>query len=201
MNNLPVNPKTWADGLSAAVNALYANEFKISEDRLLEKTMDLLLEANFTLWRYEDDARRTDVPDNVIAGLKRKIDRENQKRNDLIDTIDSILREDLEQKARVPGPSAPLNSETPGSLFDRLTILALRSRNLGKEILRKDADSAHIEKCSRMLEQVKERTIDLTKCLEELLNDYYSGRKKLKSYKQHKLYNDPKLNPSLRKSF
>ena len=151
------------------------------------------------LWGLEDEARRKDMPDKYIAELKRKIDRENQRRNDLIDALDALIREDVENKLGSIDQNLPMNSENPGSLYDRLTILALRAYNLKKEINRKDIDIAHIERCSKMLEQVLEKSEDLLKCLKELMDDIYSGRKKIKSYKQHKLYNDPALNPALRK--
>jgi len=167
---------------------------------LFENTLNQLLVSNFKLWRYEDDARRRDVPDSEIAGLKRKIDKENQNRNDIIDNIDALFQEDIINYLKKTNDSLPLNSETPGSIFDRLTILALRTYNLEKEIKREDASKAHVDRCKTMLEKVRERSRDLVKCLEILLDDYYSGRKRLKSYKQHKLYNDPELNPSLRKN-
>jgi chromosome segregation ATPase len=189
----------WFKALSGAILSLYKGEKKNPGTSLLEKTLDELLVANFKVWGYEDEVRRKDLPDKDIADLKRNIDRDNQKRNDLVDTIDAILRDDIGEKLKSVNSSLSLNSETPGSIFDRLTVLGLRTHSLKKEIERKDADISHIERCSRMLEEVRERSQDLLRCLEELLEDYYSGRKILKSYKQHKLYNDPDLNPSLRK--
>jgi len=144
---------------------------------MLEKTMDELLITNFTLWGYEDNARRTDLSDKEIAGLKRKIDGENQKRHNLMDNIDALFREDLEEKLKTIDRSLPLNSETPASILDRLTILALRSYHLKKETERKDTDKSHIERCSCMLKEVKERSEDLLSCIEQLLIDYYISGK------------------------
>jgi hypothetical protein len=189
----------WFRSVDNLVEELYGGSFKNTGSTAIEKTILDLLTANFTLWGYEDEARRKNVPDSYIAELKRKIDKENQKRNDLIDTLDTVIREDVEKKLGSIDQNLPMNSETPGSLYDRLTILALRSYNLKKEISRKDADINHIERCSKMLEQIIEKSEDLLKCLKELMDDIYSGRKKIKSYKQHKLYNDPTLNPALRK--
>jgi hypothetical protein len=189
----------WFRSVNSMVEDLYDKNFKNTGSTPIEKTIVDLLTANFTLWGYEDEARRKNVPDNYIAELKRKIDKENQKRNDIIDTLDGLIREDVEKKLGSIDQSLPMNSETPGSLYDRLTILALRSYNLKKEISRKDADISHIERCSKMLDQVEERSKDLLKCLKELMDDIYTGKKKIKSYKQHKLYNDPALNPALRK--
>ncbi|MDP2921159.1 MAG: DUF4254 domain-containing protein [Candidatus Omnitrophota bacterium] len=189
----------WFKSINNLVEELYSNSFKNTGATAIEKTIIDLLAANFTLWGYEDEARRKDVPDKQIADIKRKIDKENQRRNDIIDTLDALIREDVEKKLGAIDQALPMNSENPGSLYDRLTILALRSYNLKKEINRKDAGIAHIERCSKMLEQVEERSKDLLKCLKELMEDIYSGRKKIKSYKQHKMYNDPALNPALRK--
>jgi hypothetical protein len=200
MDKIPINVKTWFESLPDSVYNLYEGSFLMGGTTLFENTLNQLLVSNFKLWGYEDDARRKDVPDSVIAGLKRKIDKENQNRNDIIDNIDALFQEDIINYLKKTNDSLPLNSETPGSIFDRLTILALRTYNLEKEIAREDAAKAHIDRCKTMLEKVRERSRDLVKCLDILLDDYYSGRKRLKSYKQHKLYNDPELNPSLRKA-
>ena len=189
----------WLKSINNLVEDLYNKDFKNTGSTPIEKTIIDLLAANFTLWGYEDEARRKNVSNDYIADLKRKIDKENQKRNDLIDTIDALIKEDIEKKLGSIDQNLPMNSENPGSLYDRLTILALRSYNLKKEINRKDIDIPHIERCSKMLEQVQERSSDLLKCLKELMDDIYSGRKKIKSYKQHKMYNDPALNPAMRK--
>ncbi|MCX5687197.1 MAG: DUF4254 domain-containing protein [Candidatus Omnitrophica bacterium] len=191
--------KKWFKSVNTLVEDLYNNDFKNTGSTPIEKTIIDLLLANFTLWGFEDEARRQNVLDNYIAELKRKIDKENQRRNDIIDNLDALIREDVEKKLGSIDQALPMNSENPGSLYDRLTILALRNYNLKKEINRKDIDITHIEKCSKMLEQVNERSSDLLKCLKELMDDIYSGRKKIKSYKQHKMYNDPSLNPALRK--
>ena len=200
MAEFPINIYKWFQSLPYSIVTLYSGgEFKNLGTALLDKALNDLLITNFKLWGYEDEARRKDLPDKDIANLKRNIDRDNQKRNDIMDNIDALLREDVEKNIESIDQSAPLNSETPASIFDRLTILALRTHSLKKEIERKDVDKSHIERCAHMLKEVEERSEDLLECLETLLEDYYSGRKRLKSYKQHKLYNDPDLNPALRK--
>ena len=189
----------WFKSINELVEDLYNSNFKNTGSTPIEKTIIDLLVANFTLWGYQDQARRKDIPDKHIAELKRKIDKENQRRNDIIDAIDKLIKQDVEKEIGPIDQNQPMNSENPGSIYDRLTILALRSYNLKTEINRNDTDMAHIERCSKMLEQVEERSKDLLKCLKELMDDIYSGRKKIKSYKQHKMYNDPALNPALRK--
>ncbi len=199
MNNLILNPYKWFELLSNIIESLYSSNFKNISTTLLDKTLNELIATNFQLWRYEDEARRKDVDDKYIASLKRNIDKHNQKRHNFMNSIDAILQKDIEKRIKPSTKSIPLNSETPASIFDRLIVLALRTYHLEKETKRKDANSDHLKRCSIMLEEVKERSKDLLKCLEDLLLDYYSGRKKLKAYKEYKLYNDPSLNPSLRK--
>lgn len=195
----PIDPKTWFESLSGSIYNLYAGAFRMGGANLFENTLNQLLVSNFKIWGYEDEVRRKDLPDAEIANLKRKIDKENQNRNDIIDNIDALLQEDILNMRKKIDKALPLNTETPGSVFDRLTILALRSHSLRKEIERKDANDVHVNRCKGILKEIGERSRGLVKCLAELLEDYYSGRKQLKSYKQHKLYNDPGLNPSLRK--
>lgn len=198
-NKLPFDIRSWFKSLPDLISQFYTGNFKNQTDTTLNKILDTIMIANFTLWGYEDQARRNDLRDKEIVNLKRNIDKENQRRNNLIDYLDMLLLQDIEKKLKSIDNKAPLNSETPASIFDRLTILALRSYHLKKETNRKDADTVHIKKCSSMFKQVEEHSRDLLKCLKDLLEDYYSGKKRLKSYKQHKLYNDPELNPALRK--
>jgi hypothetical protein len=153
---------------------------------------------NATLWGYEDEVRRTDITDTEIVKYKRLIDRENQLRNDHIDKADSVLRDLLSGAGLNKDDSLPLNTETPGSVFDRLTITALRVYHLGLEIDRDDATGGHKEKCSKKKAEVLDRAGDLITSLEELLDDIFSGKKRLKSYGTHKLYNDPETNPAVR---
>ena len=199
MTKAILNPSEWFKSLPYLIKSLYSKEFKNTDTILLDKTLNELVVISFELWSHEDEARRTDTSDKNIADIKRNIDKRNQKRHNLIDSIDMLLQKEIEKKVTPVNESIPLNSETPGSIFDRLIVLALRSYHLEKETKRKDADIAHIKRCHFMLKEVAERSEDLLKCLKDLLLDYYSGRKRLKSYKEHKLYNDPSLNPSLRK--
>ncbi|MFC1508545.1 DUF4254 domain-containing protein [Candidatus Omnitrophota bacterium] len=199
MINLPLKPHKWFEELPDSIDSLYNRSFNKAVSSIVEKNLNELLVTNFTLWGFEDEARRKDVPDQEIANLKRNIDRENQKRHNLIDKIDELLREDIKDKSKGSNDTLPLNTETPASILDRLIILALRKYHLKKETERKDTDVSHTKRCILMLKETEERSADLLISLEELLIAYYSGKKRLKSYKEHKLYNDPSLNPALRK--
>jgi len=154
---------------------------------------------NYLLWHEEDQARRTDVDDSVIARVKRTIDRLNQCRNDAIEMVDEAILEDLGALG-LRADRAPINTETPGSVFDRLSIAALRIYHLDEELRRDDVDGAHTENVLAKLGRFREQRDDLIAALDALLDDIYAGRKRLKVYRQFKLYNDPTLNPAVYRS-
>ena len=150
---------------------------------------------NRLLWEEEDLARRRNVSDAEIAGNKRNIDRYNQKRNDAIERIDEQLLHLL--SAVRPGPDARLNSETPGAMIDRLSILSLRIRQMRLQAERNDVARAHIDGCLAKLARLNEQRTDLASCLDRLLADCASGTSHFKVYRQFKMYNDPALNPAI----
>ena len=153
--------------------------------------------ANFDLWNREDQARRRDVADSVIAEVKRAIDGLNQRRNDLVETMDDMLLSELSRRRIVPGPGAEQFSETPGSMIDRLSILALKVYHMNLQAERTDAGAEHVAKCAGKRDVLIEQRGDLTACLSRLLVRIESGAAVLKVYRQFKMYNDPNLNPAL----
>ena len=153
--------------------------------------------TNFDLWHEEDKARDPVASDAIIATLKRSIDRLNQKRNDEIEKIDEALQEELGQLSVRIMADARLNSETPGSMIDRLSISALKIYHMDEETKRVDASSEHQKNCEAKLMLLQEQRRDLGKCLMEFLEDLVFGRKSLKVYRQMKMYNDSSLNPVL----
>lgn len=154
-------------------------------------------QKNFLLWHQEDIARSPNVGDSVIAEVKRAIDRLNQERNDHVERIDEFLLAQLKAWGTVPRPRAKLNTETPGSAIDRLSVLALRIYHMEEQAHRTDADAEHRAKAEKRLEILNVQLADLAKALQDLLNDIFAGRKRLKVYRQFKMYNDPTLNPYL----
>lgn len=166
----------------------------------LNESLRELLVHNATLWGYEDEVRRTDIGDQEVAHYKRLIDQENQRRNNAIDQTDAILLERVRQAGVDQDASLPLNTETPGSAFDRLIILQLRRYHLGREIARADATDEHRRRCVERQREVEERVADLAGSLQALLNDIFAGRRRLKAYSAHKLYNDPETNPAVRQA-
>lgn len=151
---------------------------------------------NFLLWHEEDKARRTDVDDSAIATVKRAIDRLNQQRNDLIEKLDEAILAELSKT--VPEPATEtINSETPGSIVDRISIMSLKVYHMDEDSRRDDIDDDHRQRSRHRLAVLKLQRHDLNGALEQLLNDYATGRKRMKLYKQFKMYNDPALNPEL----
>jgi hypothetical protein len=154
-------------------------------------------EQNYRLWHEEDIARSEDVCDARLADVKRKIDKLNQRRNDLIEQLDELLIEQLAEADVQPQADARLNTETPGSVIDRLSILALRIFHMRRQFERVDVDQQHRDKSKTRLDVLNQQRTDLLQSLRELLDDVFSGRKCLKVYRQMKMYNDPTLNPYL----
>ncbi|MEO6422882.1 MAG: DUF4254 domain-containing protein [Candidatus Nitrotoga sp.] len=162
---------------------------------------------NCLLWAQEDLARRIKVSDIDIANNKRAIDRYNQARNDAIECIDEQLLIALELvdaiSVRTDSPivkvrkGARLNSETAGSMVDRMSILALKICAMHQQTERMDVDETHHLMCHRKLVRLQEQRSDLGGCLDDLIADTQAGRAYFKVYRQFKMYNDPHLNPVL----
>ena len=153
--------------------------------------------VNFELWHQEDKARDPDAPDSKIAAVKRAIDVLNQRRNDMIEQMDQYLLTVLHKNNIQYTADAEMNSETPGSIIDRLSINALKIYHMDEEIQRPNVVDEHRKKCSVKLSVLNDQRNDLTKSLETLLADLNNGKKRLKVYQQMKMYNDENLNPIL----
>ncbi len=155
---------------------------------------------NFRLWHEEDKARESGAKDTAIATVKRTIDKFNQQRNDAVERIDEFLVGALAEAGVAAPPDAPMNTETPGSVVDRLSILSLKVFHMREEAQRKDADAPHRRKAAERLAILEQQRVDLATALRALLDDLAHGRKRLKVYRQMKMYNDPTLNPVLYRS-
>jgi hypothetical protein len=162
---------------------------------------------NSLLWAEEDLARRTTVAAAEIAANKRAIDGYNQARNDATERVDELLLVALglvdEVSARTDAPvsrvpaGARLNSETAGSMIDRLSIMALKVYAMRAQTQRRDVDEAHRKASSVKLARLQQQRHDLAGCLDALLADAAAGRVYFKVYRQFKMYNDARFNPEL----
>jgi hypothetical protein len=200
--------------------------------------------ANFELWHIEDEARKPGATDAELAAVKRRVDKTNQRRNDLAEQLDRALLAWLAEASRddasgaqenpagakapshgedfsarlkscpdtkltqdtlgnrgvsgpLPNPSAPLHSESPGLIIDRLSILALKIYHTREEAERADAPEGHAQRNQQRLAILEEQRADLAGCLDALWHETLAGSRRFKLYRQLKMYNDPSLNPAV----
>jgi hypothetical protein len=152
--------------------------------------------ANFDLWHIEDEARRPGATDAELAAVKRRIDLTNQLRNDLVEDLDKMLLRWLEKRG-LPNVAAPLHSETPGLIIDRLSILSLKIFHTREEAERSHAPEGHSERNRERLAILEKQRRDLAGCLGDLWKEVLDGKRRFELYRQMKMYNDPSLNPAI----
>jgi len=146
-------------------------------------------------WHLEDIIREPGINPVTALQIKRKIDKSNQERTDMVEIIDSHF---LQQYSNVQlQPGAGFNTESPAWAIDRLSILALKVYHMQAETERKDAAPQHREACSEKLVILLQQQEDLSSAIDELLGEIEQGKKYIKLYRQMKMYNDPSLNPVL----
>lgn len=146
-------------------------------------------------WHLEDIIRDPDIDPGKALAIKRRIDKSNQDRTDLVELIDSYFLDRYKNTAI--RPDARINTESPAWAIDRLSILHLKIYHMRQETARTDTQEAHRRQCEKKLQVLLEQQKDLSTAIEELIRDIEAGRKYMKVYKQMKMYNDPDLNPVL----
>ena len=146
-------------------------------------------------WHLEDIVRDPEVPLEEAIAIKRRIDRSNQVRTDMVEDIDSYFLE--QYKDVTPDSGATINTESPAWAIDRLSILALKLWHMREQAERADASEEHRSRAASKLAVLEEQRIDLSAAIDQLLDDIAAGRKYMKVYRQMKLYNDPSTNPAL----
>jgi hypothetical protein len=147
--------------------------------------------ANYDLWHEEDLARAPDATDADLARIKRAIDALNQTRNDRMEAMDRLLL----AAAGAQNPGAPLHSESPGLILDRLSILALKLYHTAEESRRANAPEEHRQRNLDRLQLLEDQRADLAACLDALWIEVLAGKRRFKLFRQLKMYNDPELNP------
>ena len=148
-------------------------------------------------WHFEDIIRDPEIDPVEALALKRRIDKSNQDRTDLVEQIDSYFRE-LYKEVKVDA-DARINTESPAWAVDRLSILALKIYHMKEQAERTDATPEHVAKCKAKLSVLLEQQKDLSTAIDQLLEDIAAGRKYMKVYRQMKMYNDVDTNPVLYK--
>ena len=146
-------------------------------------------------WHMEDIIRDPDIAPAAAVALKRRIDKSNQDRTDMVEEIDTRFRT-LFADVR-PLPDATINTESPAWAVDRLSILALKLWHMDEQARRTDVSDEHRARCSAKLDVLREQQLDLGTAIDQLLADIAAGKKYMKVYRQMKLYNDAATNPAL----
>lgn len=173
------------------VNSSYVNPYNLDtlEYLLFEKCW-----IDTVQWHLEDLIRNPNIDSNKGLELKHRIDKSNQNRTDIVEKVDdyyfSIFKNTSEKDSK-------LNTESPGWVVDRLSILNLKIYHMNEQVERKNVTAEHILNCEKKMVVLQNQRIDLSNSFDELLEEYKEGIKKMKVYRQMKMYNDSNLNPEL----
>ena len=163
----------------------------------IEHTLFLKSWIDTVQWHYEDIIRDPNIQPDAGMEMKRKIDKSNQHRTDVVEQLDdyyiSIFKE------ITPHPNAKLNTESPGWVVDRISILCLKIYHMKEQVDRKDTDDSHKQQCQLKLNILLDQKKDISKSFNDLLEEVQNGEKQIKVYRQMKMYNDDTLNPVLYK--
>lgn len=186
--NLAINDYHVKDNVDTQINNPYDRDS-------IENRLYLKCWIDTVQWHLEDIIRDPHIDHVEALNLKRRIDRSNQDRTDLVEQIDSYFR--MIYNDVKPLADATINTESPAWAVDRLSILALKIYHMKEQVDRSDASDEHIDKCQKKLNVLLEQQVDLGTAIDQLLDDIKAGRKYMKVYRQMKMYNDPSTNPIL----
>ena len=186
--NLAINDYHVKDNVDTQINNPYDRDS-------IENRLYLKCWIDTVQWHLEDIIRDPHIDPVEALNLKRRIDRSNQDRTDLVEQIDSYFR--MIYNDVKPLADATINTESPAWAVDRLSILALKIYHMKEQVDRSDASDEHIDKCQKKLNVLLEQQVDLGTAIDQLLDDIKAGRKYMKVYRQMKMYNNPSTNPIL----
>ena len=186
--NQAINDYHVTDNIDTPIN----NPF---DEGTIENRLYLKCWIDTVQWHFEDIIRDPQIDPVEALTLKRRIDKSNQDRTDLVEQIDSYFREKYSQVKVLP--DARINTESPAWAVDRLSILALKIYHMKEQVNRPEATVEHKAKCQAKLNVLLEQQVDLSTAIDQLLEDIEAGRKYMKVYRQMKMYNDPSTNPVL----
>jgi len=174
------------------VNAPINNKYELKS---IEYYLYLKNWIDTVQWHLEDIIRDPQIDPVAALALKRRIDKSNQDRTDLVELIDSYLFDQYKDIAVTS--NARINTESPAWAIDRLSILHLKIYHMQQEVDRQDSSVEHLAQCKTKLNILLEQKEDLSASIQQLIEDIAKGVKRMKVYKQMKMYNDPDLNPVL----
>ena len=186
--NQAINDYHVKDNIDTPIN----NPF---EEGSIENRLYLKCWIDTVQWHFEDIIRDPQIDPAEALLLKRRIDKSNQDRTDLVEQIDSYFRE-IYKDVKVQD-DARINTESPAWAVERLSILALKIYHRKEQVERPEASAEHKAKCQAKLDVLLEQQVDLSTAIDQLLEDIEAGRKYMKVYRQMKMYNDPSTNPVL----
>ncbi len=186
--NQAINDYHVKDNIDTPIN----NPF---EEGSIENRLYLKCWIDTVQWHFEDIIRDPQIDPAEALLLKRRIDKSNQDRTDLVEQIDSYFRE-IYKDVKVQD-DARINTESPAWAVDRLSILALKIYHMKEQVERPETSAEHKAKCQAKLDVLLEQQVDLSTAIDQLLEDIEAGRKYMKVYRQMKMYNDPSTNPVL----
>ena len=173
------------------VNTPMSNPY---DEKSLENVMYEKCWIDTVQWHLEDLIRIPELDPKDAFALKKRIDKSNQNRTDMVEKIDDYYFNLFESTSK---NALKMNTESPGWVVDRLSILCLKIFHMNEQVLREDVDKTHILECREKLDILNLQQIDLSGSFDQLLEDYRCGIKKMKVYRQMKMYNDASLNPEL----
>ena len=166
-----------------------------SNSKLFEKMIYDKCWIDTVQWHLEDIIRKPNISPKEALQIKRKIDSSNQDRTDFVEDLDDYFFKNFSNSS--PSNEAILNTETPAWAIDRLSILALKIYHMSEEANRNSASHDHRQKCAAKLDTLISQRINLSKAIDQLLENISQGRVIISTYKQMKMYNDDSLNPEL----
>jgi hypothetical protein len=155
-------------------------EFIGEEDIINDIYLNTLYELcrhNYQIWHAEDYCRSK--KDDLIVKYKPLIDKHNQLRNNTIEKIDLILIENQVGTGKA-------NSETIGSIIDRMSITILKFLHTTDLNINNEFDDR--------LNILSSQIAFLLNCIDELYDDMINGVSYIQLFRQLKMYNDAKTN-------
>ena len=172
-------------------------ENKFLKDQVFEAMMYKKAWIDTVQWHLEDIIRKPSIDPKEALVIKRRIDKSNQDRTDMVEEIDDYFFQKF--KDITSRKDAILNTETPAWAIDRLSILELKIYHMKIESERDTADESHKLSCLDKLNVLLLQRENLSTAIDQLLTNISKGKVKAVTYKQMKMYNDKKLNPELYK--